>query len=73
MELAERKRHVEQKLEQYGQTHVLQYYDTLTDEEKNRLLSQIEQMDLSVTKYVNHRDELPKRGVITPLKALEIP
>lgn len=73
MELAERKRHAEQKLEQYGQTHVLQYYDTLTDEEKNRLLSQIEQMDLSVTKYVNHRDELPKRGVITPLKALEIP
>ena len=73
MELAERKRHAEQKLEQYGQTHVLQYYDTLTDEEKDRLLSQIEQMDLSVTKYVNHRDELPKRGVITPLKALEIP
>lgn len=73
MELAERKKHAEQKLEQYGQTHVLQYYDTLTDEEKDRLLSQIEQMDLSVTKYVKHRDELPKRGVITPLKALEIP
>lgn len=73
MELAERKKHAEQKLEQYGQTHVLQYYDTLTDEEKDQLLSQIEQMDLSVTKYVKHRDELPKRGAITPLKALEIP
>lgn len=72
MELAERKQQALQKLEQYGQAHVLQYYDTLTEEEKDHLLTQIEQTDLSVTRYVKHREDLPGRGVITPLKALEI-
>ncbi len=71
--MEERKALAEKKLEEYGQSHVLQYYDTLTQEEKEKLLAQIEQMDLSVTKYVHHRDELPGRGVITPLKAMEIP
>lgn len=71
--MEERKALAEKKLEEYGQSHVLQYYDTLTQEEKEKLLTQIEQMDLSVTKYVHHRDELPGRGVITPLKAMEIP
>lgn len=71
--MEERKVLAEKKLEEYGQSHVLRYYDTLTQEEQEKLLSQIEQMDLSVTKYVHHRDELPGRGVITPLKAMEIP
>ncbi len=70
--MEERKALAEKKLEEYGQSHVLQYYDTLTQEEKEKLLAQIEQMDLSVTKYVHHRDELPGRGVITPLRAMEI-
>lgn len=70
--LEERKELAAKKLEQYGQTHVLKYYDTLTEEEKDKLLTQIEQTDLSVTKYVHHREELPGRGEITPLKALEI-
>ena len=64
--LEERKELAAKKLEQYGQTHVLKYYDTLTEEEKDKLLTQIEQTDLSVTKYVHHREELPGRGEITP-------
>ena len=70
--LEERKELAAKKLEQCGQTHVLKYYDTLTEEEKDKLLTQIEQTDLSVTKYVHHREELSGRGEITPLKALEI-
>lgn len=69
--MEERKKFAEEKLKKYGQSHVLQYYDTLTQEEREKLLSQIERMDLSVTKYVHHREELPRRGVITPLKAME--
>ena len=70
--LEERKELAAKKLEQCGQTHVLKYYHTLTEEEKDKLLTQIEQTDLSVTKYVHHREELSGRGEITPLKALEI-
>lgn len=61
------------KLEAAGQTHVLQYYDSLSDGEKKNLLNQIELTDFSVLSYVGKRDELRKKGKITPLKAMEIP
>lgn len=62
----------QEKLGQFGQEHVLQYYNSLSDTEKDRLLTQIEDMDLSVTQYALHRENLPERGVITPLKAMEM-
>lgn len=61
-----------EKLAAYEQEHVLQYYDTLSDKEKTLLLEQISALDLSVTRYAIHREELPGRGVITPLKAMEL-
>lgn len=61
-----------EKLSAYGQEHVLQYYDTLSDSQKEALLNQISELDLSVTQYALHRENLPGRGVITPLKAMEI-
>lgn len=61
------------KLEATGQTHVLKYYDSLTEAEKKNLLSQIELTDFSVLSYVEKREELSKKGVITPLAAVEIP
>ena len=60
------------KLQQYGQEHALQYYDQLSEAEQDALLTQIEEMDFSVTGYVGHKDKLPERGVITPLKAMEL-
>ena len=36
------------KLEKYGQTHLLKYYDELSDIEKNELLTQIEETDFSM-------------------------
>lgn len=61
------------KLERYGQLHVLQYYDQLTDVQKTALLSQIETTDFSVLssreKEAGKREE---RGVITPMPAMEL-
>lgn len=61
------------KLKEYGQEHAMQYYDALNDEEKDALLTQIENLDFSVTRFVGHQDQLPSRGVITPLAAMELP
>lgn len=60
------------KLKKYGQEHAMQYYDHLSEEEKNALLTQIENLDFSVTGFVGHSDQLPARGVITPLAAMEL-
>ena len=38
------------KLEEYGQQHVLNYYEELNDEEKADLLRQIEETDFSIVK-----------------------
>jgi len=61
------------KLEEYSQTHVLKYYDELNDEDKNALLEQIEATDFGALHYVEDRDEMPGRGRITPLGAMELP
>lgn len=59
------------KLEAAGQTHVLQYYDSLTETERENLLNQIKLTDFSVLSYVEKKDELKKKGKITPLRAME--
>ena len=61
------------KLAEAGQTHLLDFYDSLTEGEKKTLLSQIENTDLSVTRYIGRKDQLQTWTVIEPLPALEIP
>ena len=59
------------KLKEYDQKHVLQYYDTLTENEKQQLINQIENTDISVVSYYNKRnDKFNKR--ISPLNAMEL-
>ena len=61
------------KLEQCGQLHVLKYYDTLTEEEKQALLKQIDATDFSVLQTrEKEADGEPARGKITPLSAMEL-
>ncbi len=60
------------KLEKIGQTHVLRYYEELTQEQKQQLLAQIEQTDFSVIDALAHRGE-EKKGEIAPLKSMTIP
>jgi UDP-N-acetylglucosamine/UDP-N-acetylgalactosamine diphosphorylase len=62
-----------EKLKKYGQMHVLKYYDSLSEEEKQALLQQIEATDFSMLHYAKERSGLGKRGVITPLGAMEVP
>lgn len=61
-----------QKLEKYGQEHVLKYYDQLSESEKEALLEQIEATDMSILDACLHKDKLAQKGVITPLAAMQM-
>lgn len=61
-----------EKLEKYGQEHVLKYYDELGEQEKEALLAQIEATDMSLLAACRHREDLAKKGVITPLAAMQL-
>jgi UDP-N-acetylglucosamine/UDP-N-acetylgalactosamine diphosphorylase len=60
------------KLAQYGQEHVLKYYDELSETEKKALLKQIEDTDMTILDACRHKDELAQKGRITPLAAMEL-
>lgn len=60
------------KLEKYGQEHVFRYYDELSDREKKELIGQVEATDMEVLSMCTHKEELPRKGVITPLAAMEL-
>lgn len=60
-----------QKLEQYGQTHVLKYYEELGQKEQEELLAQIEATDFGVVDACHHMGENEK-GKITPLAAMQL-
>ena len=60
------------KLSKYNQDHVLKYYDTLSEQDKDILLNQINETDFSVTdKVINKKDD-GKCGVISPIKAMTL-
>lgn len=59
------------KLEKYQQTHLLRYYDSLSEPEKEELLAQIEATDFKVIEGLAHKGEI-KKGSITPLDAMEL-
>ncbi len=63
---------VKDKLEKYGQQHLLKYYDELTQEQKQALLEQIEATDMSILEACHHREEMVQKGVITPLAAMQL-
>ncbi len=60
-----------EKLKVCNQEHILEYYEKLSETEKEDLLSQIELTDFSVIKE-GREDKSLKRGEISPLKSLEI-
>ena len=60
------------KLERYGQLHVLQYYEDLSGYEKEALLEQIENTDFEVLKQCEHKAELNPRGKITPIEVMQL-
>ena len=57
----------------YRQEHLLQYYDELSDEEKNELLKQIELIDFSVLENLTGGKNIADiRGTFAPLGAVTI-
>lgn len=61
-----------EKLQEYGQEHLLKYYKELDAKEQEQLLCQIEETDFSVVEAYKHKDAVTKRGEIAPLKAMEL-
>lgn len=62
---------IKEKLEKYGQQHLLKFYDELSDDSKASLLSQIEKTDFDILDAINHKND-NKRGVISPIDSMEI-
>lgn len=60
------------KVQQYGQEHVLRYYEELDQAGQEELLKQIEETDMSVLSLCTHKEDLPEKGVITPLVAMQL-
>lgn len=60
-----------EKLQQYGQQHVLQYYEELTQQQQETLLQQIEMTDFDMLQYCNN-NTTNQKGVITPLAAMQL-
>ena len=63
---------VKKKLEKYGQTHLLKYFDELTEDEKNELLTQIEETDFSMVELCADGGKSVKKGSITPLSVMQL-
>lgn len=61
-----------EKLAQYGQEQVLKYYGELSEQEKQALLDQIEATDMSIFDACRHKGDLIRKGVITPLAAMQL-
>ncbi|SDA58334.1 UDP-N-acetylglucosamine/UDP-N-acetylgalactosaminediphosphorylase [Butyrivibrio sp. INlla18] len=60
------------KLEEYGQSHVLKYYDELSDGEKADLLQQIEDTDFAVLENCKNLGKSEGRGQFAPLAAMQV-
>ena len=58
---------IKQKLDNYSQTHLLQFYDTLTVEEQQNLQRQIESIDFSLLELCKGGVQEAKKGNIQPI------
>ncbi len=60
------------KLEKYGQMHVLKYYDELSAAEQEALLAQIDETDFDVLKNAKNLGKGSERGTFEPLAAMQL-
>lgn len=60
------------KLSEAGQEHLLRYYDELNEEQKEKLLCQIEQLDMELPGMVEHGVAEAERGKLAPLGAVTL-
>ena len=60
------------RLAEYGQEHLLKFYNELGPDEQASLLRQIEEIDFSVVEAVKDADSPAQRGTFAPLGAVTI-
>ena len=61
-----------EKLQKFGQEHVLKYYDELSEAEKQDLLTQIEETDFAVLENCKNLGKSEGRGKFEPLAAMQV-
>lgn len=61
---------VEKILEKYGQTHLLKYYNELSDENQKKLLNQISNIDFSLLSLLDNKEHKVEKGKLEPLGAI---
>ena len=61
-----------EKLEKFGQEHVLKYYDELTETEKQDLIQQIDETDFAVLENCKNLGKSEGRGKFEPLAAMQV-
>lgn len=61
---------VEKILEKYGQTHLLKYYNELSDENQKKLLNQISNIDFSLLSLLDNKEHKVQKGKLEPLGAI---
>ena len=61
-----------EKLEKFGQTHVLKYFEELNELEKTELLNQIDETDFSVLALSQNIHSEEKESEFKPLKAMQL-
>lgn len=59
-------------LKEYGQEQLLAFYDELDQAGREKLLKQIEAVDMSLLKLIGHKEEITARGKLEPLAAVTI-
>lgn len=60
------------KLKQYGQEHVLSYYEELNEEQRQELLAQIADTDFSMLSSCREEKKENEKGEISPLAAMQL-
>ncbi len=60
------------KLQKWDQTHLLKYYDELTEMQQAALLQQIDETDFSVVECLDHGKQKQEKGVVTPISSMEL-
>ena len=58
---------VKKRLEELGQEQLLKFYDELKESDKEQLLEQICAIDFGLLDLIEEKEEIAKKGVITPL------
>ena len=60
------------KLSDYGQEHVLKYFDELSDDQKNELLTQIDETDFTIISHISEAGKGGERGKFSPLRTMQL-